>query len=421
MITKSSQAYVVRGIGLINDVKEIENIVVKNINGTPILVKHLATVHESSLPRLGQVGRMEEDDVVQGIVVMRKGENPGEVIAALKDKIKDIQQNALPEDVRIVSFYDRENLVDLAVKTVTHNLAEGILLVTFIVLIFMADWRTTVIVSIIIPLALLFAFICLRAMGMSANLLSMGAIDFGIIIDGAVVMVEGLFVALDRKAREVGMPAFNLMSKMGIIRHTAKDRAKAVFFSKLIIITALVPIFSFQKVEGKMFSPLAYTLGFALLGALIFTLTLVPVLSSMLLKKEVREKHNPFLAWINQKSIGIFDWCHARKKRTITFATLVAAVGIWCFTLLGSEFLPQLNEGSIYIRATLPQSISLDESVTLANRCAGSWRLIRRFVRSYRKPAGRTMARTRQVSTTSSFMWIYIPRKSGKANARKRA
>ena len=368
VITKSSQAYVVRGIGLINDIKEIENIVVKNINGTPILVKHLATVHESSLPRLGQVGRMEEDDVVQGIVVMRKGENPGEVIAALKDKIKDIQQNALPEDVRIVSFYDRENLVDLAVKTVTHNLAEGILLVTFIVLIFMADWRTTVIVSIIIPLALLFAFICLRAMGMSANLLSMGAIDFGIIIDGAVVMVEGLFVALDRKAREVGMPAFNLMSKMGIIRHTAKDCAKAVFFSKLIIITALVPIFSFQKVEGKMFSPLAYTLGFALLGALIFTLTLVPVLSSMLLKKEVREKHNPFLAWINRKSIGIFDWCHARKKRTITFATLVAAVGIWCFTLLGSEFLPQLNEGSIYIRATLPQSISLDESVTLANQ-----------------------------------------------------
>lgn len=368
VITKSSQAYVVRGIGLINDVKEIENIVVKNINGTPILVKHLATVHESSLPRLGQVGRMEEDDVVQGIVVMRKGENPGEVIAALKDKIKDIQQNALPEDVRIVSFYDRENLVDLAVKTVTHNLAEGILLVTFIVLIFMADWRTTVIVSIIIPLALLFAFICLRAMGMSANLLSMGAIDFGIIIDGAVVMVEGLFVALDRKAREVGMPAFNLMSKMGIIRHTAKDRAKAVFFSKLIIITALVPIFSFQKVEGKMFSPLAYTLGFALLGALIFTLTLVPVLSSMLLKKEVREKHNPFLAWINRKSIGIFDWCHARKKRTITFATLVASVGIWSFTLLGSEFLPQLNEGSIYIRATLPQSISLDESVTLANQ-----------------------------------------------------
>ena len=368
VITRSSQAYVVRGIGLINDVKEIENIVVKNINGTPILVKNLADVHESSLPRLGQVGRMEEDDVVQGIVVMRKGENPSEVIAALKDKIADIQQNSLPEDVRIVPFYDRENLVDLAVHTVTRNLIEGILLVTFIVLIFMADWRTTVVVSIIIPLALLFAFICLRAMGMSANLLSMGAIDFGIIIDGAVVMVEGLFVALDRKAREVGMPAFNVMSKMGIIRHTAKDRAKAVFFSKLIIITALVPIFSFQKVEGKMFSRLAYTLGFALLGALIFTLTLVPVLSSMLLKKNVREKHNPFLAWVNRMATGLFDRCHAHKRMTVTMTTAVAAVGLWCFTLLGTEFLPQLNEGSIYIRATLPQSISLDESVELANR-----------------------------------------------------
>lgn len=368
VITRSSQAYVVRGIGLINDVKEIENIVVKNINGTPILVKNLADVHESCLPRLGQVGRMEEDDVVQGIIVMRKGENPGEVIAALKDKIADIQQNALPEDVQIVPFYDREDLVNLAVRTVTHNLIEGILLVTLIVLIFMADWRTTVVVSIIIPLALLFAFICLRVMGMSANLLSMGAIDFGIIIDGAVVMVEGLFVALDKKAREVGMPAFNVMSKMGIIRHTAKDRAKAVFFSKLIIITALVPIFSFQKVEGKMFSPLAYTLGFALLGALIFTLTLVPVLSSMLLKRNVREKHNPFLAWVNRAATGLFDRCHAHKRMTITVTTLVAAVGLWCFTLLGTEFLPQLNEGSIYIRATLPQSISLDESVKLANQ-----------------------------------------------------
>ena len=368
VITKSAQSYVVRGIGLINDIPEIENIVVKNVNGTPILVKHLANVHESALPRLGQVGRMEEDDVVQGIVVMRKGENPGEVIAALKDKIEEIQTQSLPEDVQIVAFYDREDLVNLAVNTVTHNLIEGILLVTFIVLIFMADWRTTVVVAIIIPLALLFAFICLRLMGMSANLLSMGAIDFGIIIDGAVVMVEGLFVALDRKAREVGMPAFNAMSKMGIIRQTAKDRAKAVFFSKLIIITALVPIFSFQKVEGKMFSPLAYTLGFALLGALLFTLILVPVLSSILLRKNVRERHNPFLVWINRISVALFEKCHAHARRTMMITSILAGAGLWCFTLLGTEFLPQLNEGSIYIRATLPSSISLDESVQLANR-----------------------------------------------------
>ena len=368
VITKSSQAYVVRGIGLINDMEELRNIVVKNIHGTPVLVKHLAEVHEACLPRLGQVGRMAEDDVVQGIVIMRKGENPAEVIDALKAKIEYINKEVLPEDVQIVTFYDRENLVNLAVHTVSRNLVEGILLVTFIVLIFMADWRTTVVVAVVIPLALLFAFICLRVMGMSANLLSMGAIDFGIIIDGAVVMVEGIFVALDRKAKEVGMPTFNLMSKMGLIRQTAKEKARAVFFSKLIIITALIPIFSFQKVEGKMFSPLAYTLGFALLGALLFTLTLVPVMSSMLLKRNVREKNNFFVRFINGKSVAFFDKCHAHRKVSVGIAGIVAVGGLWMFTLLGTEFLPQLNEGSIYIRATLPQSISLNESVQLANK-----------------------------------------------------
>lgn len=232
----------------------------------------------------------------------------------------------------------------------------------------MADWRTTLIVSIIIPLALLFAFICLRLMGMSANLLSMGAIDFGIIIDGAVVMVEGLFVALDQKALQVGMPAFNKMSKLGLIRQTAKDRAKAVFFSKLIIITALLPIFAFQKVEGKMFSPLAYTLGFALLGALAFTLTLVPVLSSMLLNKNVREKKNRFLDFIARHVMSLFRKCHAHAKTTLAFAAIVILVGLGAFPRLGTEFLPQLNEGAIYIRATLPSSISLEESVRLASQ-----------------------------------------------------
>ena len=290
--------------------------------------------------------------------------------SALKDKIKEIQSE-LPDDVRIVPFYDREDLVHLAVHTVTKNLTEGLVFVIFIILIFMADWRTTVIVAVVIPLALLFAFICLHVMGMSANLLSMGAIDFGIIVDGAVVMTEGLFVMLDKKAREVGMPAFNVMSKMGIIRKTAKRQAKSVFFSKMIIITALIPIFSFQKVEGKMFSPLAYTLGFALLGALLFTLTLVPLLSSILLKTNVREKYNPFLNVVNKYASNVFEYCHRCRKRVITIATLVAILGLWSFTWLGTEFLPQLNEGSIYIRATLPQSISLQESVKLANEIRG--------------------------------------------------
>src|ERR1051325_8561802 len=207
--------------------------------------------------------------------------------------------------------------------TVMHNLVEGIIFVTAVVLIFMADWRTTVIVSIIIPLALLFAFFCLKLKGMSANLLSLGAVDFGIIIDGAVVMVEGLFVSLDHMARKNGMEKFNKLAKMGLIRETGVQMGKAVFFSKLIIITALLPIFSFQKVEGKMFSPLAYTLGFALLGALLFTLTLVPVMSSILLRKNVSEKHNPIVLFIERGVMKAFSITSRFPKASLLIALAV--------------------------------------------------------------------------------------------------
>ena len=368
VIERNSQAYVVRGIGLINNIQEIGDIVVKNVNGTPILVRHLAKVHESCQPRLGQVGREDENDVVEGIVVMRKGENPEKVIAALKDKIDEIQREDLPKDVAVKTFYDREDLVRLSVNTVLHNVFEGILLVTLVVFLFMRDWRCTVIVASVIPLALLFAFICLHLGGMSANLLSMGAIDFGIIIDGAVVMVEALFVALSSQAREVGMEAFNKRSKAGMIRTTARGKAKSVFFSKLIIITALLPIFSFQKVEGKMFTPLAFTLGFALLGALIFTLTLVPVLSSMMLRENIAEKKNRLLEYVYKWFDGFFLFCHRHSRKAILIAVAAMVAGLSSFMFLGSEFLPQMNEGSIYARATLPQSVSLSESVTLANQ-----------------------------------------------------
>lgn len=366
VIEKCQQSYVVRGIGLINNADEINNIVVKNIGGTPILVRNLASVSESCQPRLGQVGRGDEDDVVEGIVVMRKGENAQDVITALKEKIDYIQSELLPEDVEIKPFYDREDLVDLAVGTVFHNVVEGILLVTLIVFLFMKDWRTTLIVATVIPLALLFAFICLHIKGMSANLLSMGAIDFGIIIDGAVVMVEALFVALDKKARDIGMEAFGSLGKGGLIRTTARTKAKSVFFSKLIIITALLPIFSFQKVEGKMFSPLAFTLGFALLGALLFTLTLVPVLSKILLSKNVKEKRNRFLEFVYSVTDAVFAWCHKKSRTVMAGSAVVMIAGLSAFALLGTEFLPEMNEGSIYIRATMPQSVSLAESTKMA-------------------------------------------------------
>jgi cobalt-zinc-cadmium resistance protein CzcA len=367
VIQHNSQAYVVRGIGILDKFSDIGNVLIKKIQGVPILVKNVATVKESSLPRLGQVGKDNLTDVVEGIVVMRKGQNPSEVIKKVQEKIDDLNTKILPEDTKIVTYYNRQDLINYASHTVIHNLIEGILLVTFVVLIFMAEWRTTLIVSIIIPLALLFAFICLRLKGMSANLLSVGAIDFGIIIDGAVVMVEGIFVTLDKKAKSVGMEKYNRLSKLGIIRETGFEMGKAVFISKLIIITALLPIFSFQKVEGKMFSPLAWTLGFALLGALLFALTLVPVMSSLLLNKNVREKHNPVLAFIYKITISVFDRCYRNKKVSLGIAGIILAISLFSFRFLGSEFLPELNEGAIWMRASMPLSISLDESVKIAD------------------------------------------------------
>jgi cobalt-zinc-cadmium resistance protein CzcA len=365
VIEKNGQAYVVRGIGLLNSIPDIENIIVEFVKDNPVLVKDVADVKESDMPRVGQVGLDGNDDVVEGIVVQRKGENPSEVLARIKDKVEELNTKILPPDVKMVTFYDRDNLIEFCAHTVKHNLIEGIVLVTVIVFVFMANWRTTVIVSIIIPLALLFAFMCLKLMGMSANLLSMGAIDFGIIIDGAVVMVEGIFVTLDHLAHRNGMDRYNKLSKLGLIKKTGGELGKAIFFSKLIIITALIPIFSFQKVEGKMFTPLAYTLGFALLGALLYTLTLVPVLCSILLNKNVREKSNPIVRFFDNMVSRGFEWCYTRKKISVIFATAFLGISLFSAKFLGTEFLPTLNEGALWVEAKMPMSSSLNETIKM--------------------------------------------------------
>lgn len=366
IIEKNSQAYVVRGVGLLGSISDIENIIVKEAAGNPILVKHLADVSESSMPRVGQVGLNDRDDVVEGIVVMRKGENPKEVLGRIKEKIAELNERILPSDVSIETFYDRDNLMNYTTATVMHNMLEGIVFVTLIVFLFMADWRTTVTVSIVIPLSLLFAFLCLKMMGMSANLLSLGAVDFGIIIDGAVVMVEGIFVTLDHLAHKKGMEKFNKLAIGSVIKKTGSELGKAIFFSKLIIITALLPIFAFQKVEGKMFSPLAYTLGFALLGALIFTLTLVPVLCHVFLNKNVREKHNPFVNFWNRIVEKGFIWTFKHKTKTLVASLALIVTIFFSGGFLGTEFLPQLNEGALWVTAELPMSYSQKESVEKA-------------------------------------------------------
>ncbi|GAC1372749.1 MAG: CusA/CzcA family heavy metal efflux RND transporter [Hymenobacter sp.] len=362
VLREGQQAFVVRGIGIVTSVPDIEKIIIKNVNGVPVLVRNIGTVQASFLPPLGTVGRDADDDVVEGIVLMRKNENPGNVLPVLEAKVKYLNETVLPKDTKIKVFYDRTELNQHTLHTVGENVVMGIILVTIILLIFLADWRTTVTVALVIPLALLFAFILMRIKGMSANLLSIGAIDFGIIIDGAVVMVEGLFVMLAHWAEQEGMEAFNKRAKLGRILHTGLEMGKSIFTSKLIIITALIPIFSFQKVEGKLFSPLAFTIGFALLGALLLALTLVPVLSSILLRKNVRERHNPLLEFLNRNYAPLLDKVMAYPRRSMATAVAALALGIGAFHFVGTEFLPHLNEGSIYVRASMPLSISLEDS-----------------------------------------------------------
>src|SRR5580658_6480507 len=381
MIFQNDQGFVVRGIGLLNDVEEIKNIVIQNNNGVPLLVKDVATVEISNVPRLGWITRadgtdptkgprkvVKQDDVVEAIIVMRKGENPTEVVRNVENKIRYLNRFVLPADTKIVPYYDRTDLIDYATHTVLHNLIEGVLLVVILISLFLFDWRATVVVAVIIPISLLFAFICLRLMHMSANLLSLGAVDFGIILDGTIVMVEGIFVILAFKEKQMGMERFNKMSKVGLIRRAAAEIGKRPFYLNVIIITALLPIFAFQKVEGKMFSPLAYTLSFALLGSLITTLTLVPVLISVLMKKNVREKRNPIVQPIMNLMLKGFEFSFRYKELCVITAIVVMIAGIYSFKWLGSEFLPQLDEGSIWLRVQTDYSTGLNKSVDVAKQ-----------------------------------------------------
>jgi len=366
VIERGSQAYVVRGVGLLESVEDIENILIKNKGTTPILVKHVAEVKVSAKPRLGVVGLQDEDDLVQGIVIMLRGENPSEVIARVKEKIVELNERILPKDVKIEPFIDRTELVNATVNTVSKNLIEGIILVSVIVFIFLFNWRTTLIVASVIPLSFLSAILMLRIQGLPANLISMGAIDFGLLLEGTLVIVEAVFVAMERKAHHLGMERFNRISKMGLIKKSAGSVATYIVFAQIILIVALLPIFSFRKVEGKLFSPLAFTLGYALLGSLILSITYVPALCKILLTKNIVERENFISRFLRNSLFNLFLWSNRRRRITlIGFASIltICAVG---FVFYGSEFIPKLNEGAIYVRATLPNSVNLEEAKRLA-------------------------------------------------------
>lgn len=364
IIQKGSQAFVVRGIGLLESVEDIENILIETRGGTPIRVKQVASVGIGSKPRLGQVGLDDKDDVVQGIVVMLRGEDPGVVIKNVKEKIAELNERILPEGVEVIPFLDRTTLVDTTVNTVVKNLVEGILLVSLVVFIFLFNWRTTLIVATVIPLAFLFAIIMLRIQGLPANLISMGALDFGLLLEGTLVIVEIVFVAMEKRSHQLG-ERFTKTSKGGLIKKSSGRVAGSIFFAQLILVVAMFPIFSFQKVEGKMFAPLAFTLGYALLGSLILALTYVPVMCKILLKKPVKEKTNFISRFFIDNLYKISAFSSRHRKGTIITFCVILLVCVTRFMFWGTEFIPNMNEGAIYIRATLPNSINLDEAVKI--------------------------------------------------------
>ncbi|MDR1950771.1 MAG: efflux RND transporter permease subunit, partial [Bacteroidales bacterium] len=365
VIQKGNQAYVVRGIGLLESVEDIENILIEVRGGTPIRVKQVANVSISSKPRLGQVGFNDDDDIVQGIVLMLRGENPSEVIKRLRIKIDELNERILPSNVKVEPIMDRTVLVNTTIRTVMKNLLTGIFLVSLIVFIFLFNWRTTLIVASVIPLSFLFSMMMLRINKMSINLISLGALDFGLMLEGTMVIVEIIFVAMVLKTQELGDLKYNKLSKDGMIKKAASGVAGNIFFAQLILLVALLPIFTFQKVEGKMFAPYAYTVGFTLLGALILSITYVPVMCKLLLDKPVYEKTN----WINRTFFNVihsaYQLTNRYKKTTIVAFLCLLTLCFVRFSFWGTEFIPQMNEGAIYVRATLPNSVNLEESVRL--------------------------------------------------------
>ncbi len=366
VIERGSQAYVVRGVGLLETVEDIENILIEVKGTTPILVKHVADVKVTAKPRYGTVGLQDDNDLVQGIVLMLRGQNPGDVIAKVKEKIAELNDRILPNDVKIEPFIDRTELVNATVTTVSKNLLEGVFLVSVIVFIFLFNWRTTVIVASVIPLSFLFAIVMLRIQGLPANLISMGAIDFGLLLEGTLVIVETVFVAMEKRAHQLGMQRFNRSSKTGLIKKSTGSVAGYIVFAQIILIVALLPIFTFQKVEGKMFSPLAFTLGYALLGSLLLSITYVPAMCKLLLTGNIVERENFISRFFKQNLFRLFLWSNKRRKTTIAGFAGILAICTVSFLFYGSEFIPKLNEGALYVRATLPNSVNIEESTRLA-------------------------------------------------------
>lgn len=356
-ITHGSQQYLIRGVGLLRSPDEIKTIVITAHNGTPILVKDIADVSVGNVPVEGIMGQDDADDVVSGIVLMRKGENPSEVLKGLKARIELLNSSILPKGVKIAPYYDRTWLIDTTLHTVFKNLAEGAILVTFVLFLFLGNLRAAAIVAFIIPLSLLATFIGLTWRGIPANLLSLGAMDFGIIVDGAVIVVENVF----RRLGEQKTPG-NKRAVRHVIEQATVEVGRPTFFSMLIIIAAHIPIFTLQRHEGRIFAPMAWTVTSALVGSLLFSLTLVPLLCLTFLRKNIPHGENALVRGIKKPYLNLLGWALAHPKIVIIAALAGFIASMAAAPRLGTEFLPELNEGSIWVNANLPAGISVDQT-----------------------------------------------------------
>ena len=356
-----SQEFVVRGVGALRSPADIGLAVVREVGGVPVLVQDIATVVEGSTPRRGSVGRGHEDEVVEGIVLLRRGQNPSVVLEALKERIEQLNRDVLPRGVTIDTFYDRTSLVDATLGTVKRNMAEGALLVVAVVYLFLRTLRGALLIFLVIPLSLLAAFVGLKLMGLPANLISLGAIDFGIIVDGAVIVLETTLHLLHG-------PRAPGEDKRSVIERATGSVAKPVIFSMLIIIAALAPIFSLERVEGRIFAPMAYTYAFALLGALACAAFVVPALETIALPEHGAAEDARWLQWLRRSYLRLL--ARAARMRVVVLAASGAAVvgGAAYASGIGTEFLPELNEGGFYITSTFPSTISLDETRSQVRR-----------------------------------------------------
>ncbi|HZR26638.1 MAG TPA: CusA/CzcA family heavy metal efflux RND transporter, partial [Vicinamibacterales bacterium] len=370
-IEQGEQQYLIRGVGLLRSSADVGTIVVAEHNGTPLLMRDIADVTIGSVPRQGLVGRNDDDEIVEGIVLMRKGENPSEVLNEIKDRVARLNDAVLPKDVKIVAYYDRSQLISTTLTTVFRNLLEGAILVIIVLYIFLRNGRAAGIVAAMIPLALLATFIGLRLRGIPANLLSLGAMDFGIIVDGAVIVVENVFRTLSLHGREA-----NRESTRHAILDATVQVGRPTLFSMLIIIVAHIPIFTLQRHEGRIFAPMAYTVSSALVGSLVFSLTLVPLLCFFLLGHGTKHEHNALVTWLERIYTNILNRTLRRPVIVIGSAVAAFALAIALVPQLGSEFLPELNEGTLWINLTLPSSVSVSEASRMAAQ-------VRRIARSF--------------------------------------